>query len=112
LRDLASNYVDTAPGLTAASFVSTGNIIKQKPELMKKLKAAIVQSANYANEHPQEVRAIIPKFTKITSAIANEFVIPRYDADVNAASLTAMLPQMVKENMISPAFKVSTVIQP
>jgi NitT/TauT family transport system substrate-binding protein len=112
LRDLASNYVDTAPRLTAASFVSTTNIIKQKPELMKKLKAAIVQSGNYANEHPEEVRAIIPKFTKITSAIANEFVIPRYDADVNAASLTAMLPQMVKENMISPTFKVASVIQP
>jgi NitT/TauT family transport system substrate-binding protein len=112
LRDLASNYVDTAPGLTAASFVSTDNIIKQKSDLMKRLKAAIVQAGVYANAHPQEIRAIIPTFTKITSAIANEFVIPRYDAEVNAASLKAMLPQMVKETMISPTFKVDVVIQP
>ena len=112
LRDLASNYVDTAPGLTAASFVSTDKIIKQKSDLMKRLKAAIVQAGEYANAHPQEIRAIIPTFTKITSAIANEFVIPRYDAEVNAASLKAMLPQMVKQTMISPTFNVDAVIQP
>jgi NitT/TauT family transport system substrate-binding protein len=111
LRDLASNYVDTASGLTAAAFVSTDNIVRKKPEVMKRLTAAIVESGNYANEHPQEIRAIIPKFTKITSAIANEFVIPRYDPDVNAASLKAMLPQMVKENMISRDFKVTSVIR-
>jgi NitT/TauT family transport system substrate-binding protein len=110
LRDLASNYVDTAPGLTAASFVSTDKIVKQKADLMKRLKVAIVEAGKYANEHPQEVRAIIPTFTKITSAIANEFVIPRYDADVNAASLKAMLPQMVKQNMISKTFDVNSVI--
>ena len=79
---------------------------------MKRLKAAIVQSGAYANAHPQEIRAIIPTFTKITRAIADEFVIPRYDAEVNVASLKAMLPQMVKETMISPTFNVDTVIQP
>jgi NitT/TauT family transport system substrate-binding protein len=110
LRDLASNYVDTAPGLTAAAFVTTDKILKQKPEIMKQLKAAIVESGNYANAHPQEVRAIIPTFTKITSAIADKFVIPRYDPEVNAASLKAMLPQMIKEDMISPKFNVDSVI--
>jgi NitT/TauT family transport system substrate-binding protein len=111
LRDLASNYVDTAPGLTAAAFVSTEKIIKQKADLMKRLKAAIVQSGDYANAHPDEIRAIIPTFTKITSVIANEFIIPKYDPEVNVASLKAMLPQMTKENMISGSFNVDTAIQ-
>jgi NitT/TauT family transport system substrate-binding protein len=110
LRDIASNYVDTAPGLTAAAFVSTDQIVKDKAAMMKKLNTAIVKTAAYANAHPEEIRAIIPTFTKITPAIANQFVIPRYDAEVNAASLSAMLPEMVKLGMISADFKVSSVI--
>src|SRR5690606_7223888 len=39
LRDIASNYVDTAPQLTAAAFVSTDNIVKEKPEMMKRFRA-------------------------------------------------------------------------
>jgi NitT/TauT family transport system substrate-binding protein len=92
LRDLASNYVDTAPNLTAAAFVSLDNIVKDKAEMMKRFRAALAKTADYANAHPEEIRAIIPTFTKITPAIANAFVIPRYDAAVNVPSLDAMLP--------------------
>jgi NitT/TauT family transport system substrate-binding protein len=110
LRDIASNYVDTAPHLTAAAFVSTDKIVKDKAEMIKRLRAAIVKTAGYANAHPEEIRALIPTFTKITPAIANKFVIPRYDAEVDAASLEAMLPEMVKLDMISKDFKVSSTI--
>lgn len=110
LRDIASNYVDTAPHLTAAAFVSTDNIVKDKADMMKRFRAAITKTADYANSHPEEIRAIIPTFTKITPAIANAFVIPRYDAKVNVSSLTAMLPEMRKLNMISNNFKVDSVI--
>lgn len=110
LRDIASNYVDTAPHLTAAAFVSTDNIVKDKADMIKKLRTAIAKSAEYANTHPEEIRALIPTFTKITPAIANAFVIPRYDAAVNVASLEAMLPEMRRLDMISSNFKVDSVI--
>lgn len=110
LRDIASNYVDTAPGLTAAAYVSTDNIVKDKPEMIKRFRAAIAKTAEYANAHPEEIRQIIPTFTKITPKIANTFVIPRYDADVNVASLEAMLPEMRKLNMISDGFKAASAV--
>ncbi|MDN5843261.1 MAG: ABC transporter substrate-binding protein [Alcaligenaceae bacterium] len=110
LRDIASNYVDTAPHLTAAAFVSTDGIVQKKADMIKKLRAAIVKSAEYANTHPDEIRAFIPTFTKITPAIANAFVIPRYDPKVNVVSLEAMLPEMRRLGMISSDFKVSSVI--
>jgi NitT/TauT family transport system substrate-binding protein len=110
LRDIASNYVDTAPHLTAAAFVSTDNTVKDKAEMIKRLRAAITKSADYSNAHPEEIRALIPTFTKITPAIANAFVIPRYDPEVNAASLEAMLPEMRELDMISKDFKVDSVI--
>lgn len=110
LRDLTSNYVDTAPGLTAAAFVTTQQVIDQKPELIKKFISAMTKSGDYANAHGDEVRTIIPKFTKLTQEIANQFVIPLYDPKVNVASLKAMLPEMVKESMISEKFDVNKVI--
>ena len=110
LRDLASNYVDTAPGLTAAAFVTTEKVIKEKPELIKRFKEAITEAGNYANAHPNEIRELIPTFTKVTAEIANEFVIPLYNPDVNVASLEAMLPEMVSLEMISKDFDVNSVI--
>ncbi len=110
LRDIASNYVDTAPRLTAAAFVSIDPVVQEKADMMTKLRAAIAKSADYANSHPDEIRALIPTFTKITPEIANAFVIPLYDSQVNAASLEAMLPQMQTLDMISKDFKVESVI--
>jgi NitT/TauT family transport system substrate-binding protein len=110
LRDIASNYVDTAPHLTAAAFVSTDSTVKDKAEMIKRLRAAITKSADYSNAHPEEIRELIPTFTRITPAIANAFVIPRYDPEVNAASLEAMLPEMRELDMISKDFKVDSVI--
>jgi len=110
LRDIASNYVDTAPHLTAAAFVSTDGIIKKKGDLIKRFRTAMAKTAEYANAHPAEIRELIPTFTKITPAIANAFVIPRYDAEVNVASLEAMLPEMQRLEMISKTFKVGSVI--
>jgi NitT/TauT family transport system substrate-binding protein len=110
LRDLASNYVDTAPGLTAAAFVTTEKVIKQKPELVKKFVAAMTEAGNYANAHPNEIRELIPTFTKVTPEIANEFVIPLYNPDVNVASLQAMLPEMQELGMISKNFDIDSVL--
>ncbi|HEX7387514.1 MAG TPA: ABC transporter substrate-binding protein [Castellaniella sp.] len=110
LRDIASNYVDTAPHLTAAAFVSTDGIVKSKADMIKRFRAAMAKTADYANSHPKEIREIIPTFTKITPEIANTFVIPRYDSAVNVASLEAMLPEMRKLGMISKNFKVESVI--
>jgi NitT/TauT family transport system substrate-binding protein len=110
LRDIASNYVDTAPHLTAAAFVSTDGIVKSKSDMIHRFREAMAKTADYANAHPEEIRKIIPTFTKITPEIANTFVIPRYDADVNAASLRAMLPEMERLGMISKNFNVQSVI--
>jgi NitT/TauT family transport system substrate-binding protein len=110
LKDVASNYVDTAPGLTAAAFVTTEKVIKQKPELIKKFLAAMTDAGNYANAHPNEIRELIPTFTKVTAEIANEFVIPLYNPEVNVASLEAMLPEMKELEMISKDFDVNSVL--
>ncbi|HET8615472.1 MAG TPA: ABC transporter substrate-binding protein [Actinomycetales bacterium] len=110
LKDVASNYVDTAPGLTAAAFVTTEKVIKSKPDLIKKFVAAMTEAGNYANAHPNEIRELIPTFTKVTPEIANEFVIPLYNPDVNVASLEAMLPEMKQLDMISKDFDVNSVL--
>jgi NitT/TauT family transport system substrate-binding protein len=110
LKDLASNYVDTAPGLTAAAFVTTEKVIKNKPELIKNFVAAMTAAGNYANAHPNEIRELIPTFTKVTPEIANQFVIPLYNPDVNVDSLKAMLPEMQELDMISKSFDVSSVL--
>ena len=39
----------------------------------------MVRSNDYANEHPDEVRAILPEYTKITPGLAKAITLAPYD---------------------------------
>jgi NitT/TauT family transport system substrate-binding protein len=76
---IASPYQAMSKGgmLTSSYFTSEAQI-KQNPELFKNLQAAITESLDYAQKHPEEIRAQLPKFTKLGPDVAAKLILPRY----------------------------------
>lgn len=76
---IASPYQAMSKGgmLTSSYFTSAAQI-KQDPEFFKNLQAAINESLDYAQKHPDEVRGQLPKFTKLGPDVAAKLILPRY----------------------------------
>lgn len=63
--------------LTSSYFTSEVQL-KQNPELFRQIQAAINESLEYAQKHPQEIRAQLPKFTKLGPDVAAKLILPSY----------------------------------
>lgn len=63
--------------LTSCYFTSEAQL-KQNPELFHQIQAAINESLEYAQKHPQEIRAQLPKFTKLGPDVAAKLILPSY----------------------------------
>lgn len=80
---IASPYqaMSTKSMLTSSYFTSEPQI-KANPALFQKIRAAINESLEYAQSHPDEVRKQLPKFTKLGPDVAAKLILPRYLTDI------------------------------
>jgi NitT/TauT family transport system substrate-binding protein len=84
---VASNFVDTAPDLTVAGYFTTTNLIAKDRALVTSFTAAVNESLQYASDHPDEVRAIIGTYTKISDVVRTAMILPVWPNAVNRASV-------------------------
>jgi NitT/TauT family transport system substrate-binding protein len=72
--------------LTSAYFTNEQQI-KQNPELFSKLRAAINESLEYAQKHPDAIRKQLPKFTKLGPEVAAKLILPTYLTSIPRGSV-------------------------
>jgi NitT/TauT family transport system substrate-binding protein len=80
--------MSTKSMLTSSYFTSEQQI-KANPELFKKIRAAINESLDYAQAHPDEVRKQLPKFTKLGPDVAAKLILPHYQTEIPRESVEA-----------------------
>ena len=84
---VASNLVDTAPDLTVAMYFTGTDLIARDPDLVGRFRDAVNESLKYAAGHPEEVRAVVGTYTKITDTVRTAMILPKWPNDVNRASV-------------------------
>jgi NitT/TauT family transport system substrate-binding protein len=84
---IASNLVDTAPDLTVAAYFTGPTPAGQNADLATRMTAAINESLRYAAGHPDEVRAVVGTYTKISETVRLMMILPNWPSDINRASV-------------------------
>jgi NitT/TauT family transport system substrate-binding protein len=90
-RVIADDWLDLVPngiGLSGVYF-STTTQIEADPQLFEDLQAAILQSLDYAREHPDEWRAQIPEYTEIDPALVERLTMPLFKSDLTEEEFRA-----------------------
>jgi NitT/TauT family transport system substrate-binding protein len=100
-RHLASSYVDTAPDLCVAMYFTSKKLIGENPDLVKRFTDAMNESLAYADAHPDEVRNILPTYTKIPAEVIPKLVLPKWPKDINEDSLKSVA-DLGKQEKILP----------
>jgi NitT/TauT family transport system substrate-binding protein len=89
-RILFDNLTETYPKLQIATYFTSEQVKAKKPKMVEGFVAAINESMAYATEHPDEARAILSTYTKITSEIADKVVLPAWPSELDQQSATAV----------------------
>jgi NitT/TauT family transport system substrate-binding protein len=99
-RSVAWSWVDAAPDLTVAVYFTSAETVESNPDLVARFTEAMQESLAYANEHPDEVRAILPTYTQITPELAAELTLPTWPAEINRASSEALAQLAVQDGLL------------
>lgn len=96
-RVVASNYVDVAPQADIGAYFTSEQVLKSDPDLVKRFTEALAESSAYADKHPDEARATVTTYTKLTQEQIAKVTLPRFPTDFNRASLEK-IADLVKQD--------------
>jgi NitT/TauT family transport system substrate-binding protein len=76
---IASPYsAMSSKSMLTSAYFSFEDQLKKNPELFRNIRAAINESLEYAQQHPDGVRKQLPKFTKLGPDVAAKLILPTY----------------------------------
>jgi NitT/TauT family transport system substrate-binding protein len=78
--------------------------------MVKRFKAAIDESLAYADAHADEVRQIIPTYTRISPDIAAKIILPIWPPQFNRVSAQAMADDMLASGLITKKADVAALL--
>lgn len=114
LTAIAHPYSDIQPGVDIGQYITTGKLLSEKPETIKKFVAGLRKGAEWYNDNQKsdELFSIITGYTKIDATILRSIKLP-------AAPLHAELPQikktmdlMIENKLLTGPIDLSKVIDP
>jgi NitT/TauT family transport system substrate-binding protein len=104
------NLVEVAPKMMIAAYFTLDKYSKENPEIVKRFKAAILESLAYADAHSDEVRQIIPTYTRITPEIAAKITLPKWPTEMNRQSTQVMADLALQDGLITKKADVAALL--
>jgi NitT/TauT family transport system substrate-binding protein len=95
-RVVSWNYVEMSPKLDIAGYFTTDKFIAENKDLTEKFTAAMNKSLDYAQQHPDEVRAIVGTYTKIDEATRAKMTLPAFRAEFDRQAAATVGDAAVK----------------
>jgi len=89
-RILFDNLTETYPKLQIATYFTSEQLKAKDPKLVDDFIAAMNESLEYATAHPDEARAVLGTYTKITPEIAAAVVLPAWPTQLDEQSATTV----------------------
>jgi NitT/TauT family transport system substrate-binding protein len=82
MRGIDPFYAATAPNLTVAAYFASTELTASDPELIDRFAAAMAKSLTYAQDNPDAVRAVLPRYTDISAADAERINLPSWQPEL------------------------------
>lgn len=102
-RNLGSNYAGVVPELTVAMYFTSQNYAQSNAKVVEAFAAAMKKSLAYAQEHPDEARAVLGTYTKIDPKVAAAVTLPGWPEEVNQDSVQKLSDLAVQDKLITTA---------
>jgi NitT/TauT family transport system substrate-binding protein len=103
-------FVAIAPKAMIAVYFASVQYANANADMVKRFKAAITESLAYADAHSDEVRQIIPTYTRISADIAGKIILPIWPPQMNIASTQAMADDMLASGLINKKADVAALL--
>ena len=109
-RQIGSFFAGLQTKLTVATYFSTTKYLEQNGDVARRFTRAINKSLVYAHGHPDEVRKIIPTYTKIPAKVAQKMRLAYWSSDLNRPSIELVAKEAERAGFVEKAPSVQDLI--
>lgn len=110
---VTSGYVNLVKDAMISVYFTSEKLIQSNPDLVKRFTTAMDESLQYADTHPDAVRAVIPTYTTIPAAQVKDAVLPRFPSTFSPSVVNTMV-QITKEaeqyGVVPQGFDVHSIL--
>ena len=100
-RPVFAQYAEPIPDLSVAGYFTTDSKVEQEPELVDAFVAAMKESQQYATDHPDEAKAILPTYTSLTPDVIENLTMPRFPQEHDRESLQKVIDLSLENGLIN-----------
>jgi len=104
-------YPLIAPYFPVASYFTGRAYAASDPAVVRRFRDAMNQSLAYAQNHPDEVRKVLPSYIKLTPAVAAKVMLPEWNADLGAPLLQRTADLALKYGYLDTEPDVAQLIE-
>lgn len=108
---LLRNYYETRPGLSTTSYFVSKKWADENSDVVERFQRAIHRSLAYANAHPEEVRKVLPEYTKIPGPLVQKVALGHFPTAVDRSSLELLSGLMQKYGLVSEPPNLHEVVR-
>ncbi|MGC5615380.1 ABC transporter substrate-binding protein [Georgenia sp. Z1491] len=89
-ESISRPYAEVHPELMVAAYFTSEQLASSDPEVIEAFQAAMQESLTYAEEHPDEARAVLSEFTEIAPEVREAIVLPRWPSEFAIESIETL----------------------
>ncbi|MGP0094376.1 MAG: ABC transporter substrate-binding protein [Xanthobacteraceae bacterium] len=98
---VAWNLVDMAPNLMIAVYFTSKKYADEHPDIVTRFRAAMIESLAYADAHTDEIRQIVPTYTRITKELIGKLTLPRWPTEYGRASAQITADLALQDGLVT-----------
>ncbi|MCP2266834.1 ABC transporter substrate-binding protein [Promicromonospora thailandica] len=107
---ISSNFAQTDHDLLVAAYFTSDQTIQQSPETVAAFTEAIKEALTYAQDHPDETRAVLDTYTEIDPVVKSVMVMPRFAADIEPTYLQVLADLGLKYGLFDKPVDVNKLL--
>jgi NitT/TauT family transport system substrate-binding protein len=109
-RQVDAPLVTIAPNFVNGAYEASEEFISENPEVTERFKRAMDRSVDYAQANPDEVRKLIPTFTKIPPEVADKIRLPVWSSKLDREQLEQAAGYTKRYGIIKEAPDVDAMV--
>jgi NitT/TauT family transport system substrate-binding protein len=109
-QEVLAPYLSLGKRFPNGTYATSEKFLGEKEEVVERFARAINRSSQYATEHPDEARAIIPTFTKIKPELAEKIRLPVWPTEIDRAQLEDLVGYTQKYGVIDEKIPVDEMV--
>jgi NitT/TauT family transport system substrate-binding protein len=109
-RDVDEPLVTLGKNYVNGGYVTTEKYLAEDEDVVKRFAKAMNRSTDYAREHPDEARAILPDFTKIPPDVGKKIRLPSWPSEIDREQLQELADYAKQYGVVKKELKLDDLI--